>query len=43
MYSLSPIGLLNADVHNSGNGINVQDAIAIQKKVLRLIDGFDGL
>lgn len=43
VYSLSPIGLLNADVHNSGNGINVQDAIAIQKKILRLIDSFDGL
>jgi hypothetical protein len=37
-YSLTKQGAVNADVHNCGNGINVQDAVAIQKSVLKLID-----
>jgi len=40
-YSLSKQGLVNADVHNSGNGLNVQDVLAIQKKALKLISDFD--
>ena len=40
-YSLSKQGLVNADVHNSGNGINIQDVLAIQKKAVKLISDFD--
>ncbi|MBR4021268.1 MAG: hypothetical protein IKI94_01515, partial [Ruminococcus sp.] len=42
-YSLSKQGLVNADVHNSGNGLNVQDVLAIQKKALKLISDFDAM
>ena len=35
-FSLSANGLANADVHESGNGINAQDAVAIQKTVFGL-------
>ena len=31
-------GAANADVQGKSNGINVQDVIAIQKYVLKLID-----
>ena len=36
-YSLSAQGLINADVQNKGNGINLNDGIAIQQFTLRLI------
>jgi hypothetical protein len=36
-YSLSKQGTLNADVQSSGNGINMQDVLAIQKYVLAII------
>ncbi|MBE6860806.1 MAG: hypothetical protein E7499_05885 [Ruminococcus sp.] len=42
-YSISEQGTTNADVHNSGNGLNVQDVLAIQKKSLKLIDNFDSM
>jgi len=37
-YSITPQGMLNADVHGTSNGVNVQDVIAIQKHILKLID-----
>ena len=37
-YSLSKQGLKNADVHNVGNGINAQDALAIQSYVISRIE-----
>lgn len=39
-YSISKQGVLNVDVHESGNGINIQDVLAIQKKILKIIDDF---
>lgn len=36
-YSLTESGLANADVQGTGNGINAQDAVVIQKRVLGLI------
>lgn len=36
-YSLTESGLANADVQGTGNGVNAQDAVVIQKKVLGLI------
>jgi mannan endo-1,4-beta-mannosidase len=36
-YSISAKGLLNADVQSTGNGVNSQDALAIQKYVLLLL------
>lgn len=37
-YNLSKQGIKNADVHNVGNGINAQDALAIQSYVISRID-----
>ncbi|MBE6861015.1 MAG: rhamnogalacturonan lyase [Ruminococcus sp.] len=37
-YSISAQGLLNADVQGTGNGVNSQDALAIQKYTLSLIN-----
>ena len=37
-YSMTKQGAANADVQGESNGINVQDVIAIQKYVLKLID-----
>ena len=37
-YSMTKQGTANADVQGKSNGINVQDVIAIQKYVLKLID-----
>ena len=42
-YSISKQGVVNVDVHESGNGINIQDVLAIQKKVLKIIDDFDSM
>ncbi len=39
-YSMTSKGLKNADVQGNENGINVNDAIAIQKYVLGMIDSF---
>lgn len=36
-YSLTESGLANADVQGTGNGVNAQDAVVIQKRVLGLI------
>lgn len=36
-YSLTESGLSNADVQGTGNGVNAQDAVVIQKRVLGLI------
>ena len=36
-YSLSAQGKKNADVQGNGNGINAQDAVAIQKYILKQI------
>lgn len=36
-YSLSALGKKNADVQGNGNGINAQDAVAIQKYILKQI------
>ena len=36
-YSLSTQGKKNADVQGNGNGINAQDAVAIQKYILKQI------
>jgi hypothetical protein len=35
-YSITKQGAANADVQGGGNGINVQDVIAIQKNVLKM-------
>jgi len=37
-YNISAQGIINADVHASGNGINTQDAVAIQKYILNIIN-----
>lgn len=37
-YSMTKQGSANADVQGESNGINIQDAVAIQKYVLKLID-----
>lgn len=37
-YNISSQGIINADVHASGNGINTQDAVAIQKYILNIIN-----
>ena len=37
-YSISATGLANADVEKTGNGLNANDAIAIQQYSLKLID-----
>ncbi len=37
-YAITKQGLLNADVQGGSNGLSVQDVIAIQKYVLKLID-----
>jgi len=42
-YSLSKQGIINADVHLPGNGLNIQDVIAIQKYTLKLISSFDNI
>lgn len=36
-YSLTESGLAKADVQGTGNGVNAQDAVVIQKRVLGLI------
>ena len=36
-FTLSKQGLLNSDVQGSGNGINAQDAVTIQKYVIKSI------
>ena len=36
-YTLSSNGIKNADVHNVGNGINIQDVLAIQSYVINRI------
>ena len=36
-YSITKQGLINADVNESGNGINIQDSLAILKYALKLI------
>ena len=37
-YPLSSQSALNSDVHENGNGVNAQDAVTIQKKILGLIE-----
>jgi hypothetical protein len=37
-YSLSAVGLANADVQGNGNGLNTNDIIAISKYALKLTD-----
>ena len=37
-YSISAQGIANADVQNTGNGLNNQDVIAIQQYIIQLID-----
>ena len=37
-YSISEQGLVNADVQSTGNGLNAQDCLAIQKYALKMID-----
>ena len=37
-YSISKQGIVNADVQGNGNGINAQDAVSVQKKVLGIIN-----
>lgn len=37
-YNLSAQGKKNADVQGNGNGINAQDAVAIQKYILKQIN-----
>lgn len=37
-YALSKQGLINADVQDVGNGLNANDAIAIQQYTLKLTD-----
>ena len=37
-YKISADGVKNADVQNSGSGLNTQDALAIQKYALKMID-----
>ena len=37
-YKISADGVKNADVQNSGSGLNTQDALAIQKYTLKMID-----
>ena len=39
-YKLSAQGFANADVHGSSNGLNAQDAVAIQRYILGIIDKF---
>ena len=36
-YKISAQGKANADVQGNGNGINAQDAVAIQKYILKLV------
>jgi len=40
-YSITEQGLANADVIGSGNGLEIQDVVAIQKLVLKLISSDD--
>ena len=40
-YPLSAQGAYNADVQGNRNGVNAQDAVAIQKYILRIITSFD--
>ena len=40
-YELSAIGKVNADVQGSGNGLNLNDVVMIQKYCLKLIDSFE--
>ena len=37
-YTISEQGIKNADVESTGNGINSNDAVAIQQFVLKLLD-----
>ncbi len=37
-YSISQQGLINADVNEKGNGVNIQDSLAILKFTLSLTD-----
>lgn len=37
-YPISKQGIVNADVQGNGNGINAQDAVSVQKKVLGIIN-----
>ena len=36
-YGISAQGLINADVQGNGNGVNAQDAVTIQKYVIKII------
>ena len=42
-YPLSAQGAYNADVQGNRNGVNAQDAVAIQKYILRIITSFDAV
>ncbi len=37
-FKLKAQGEINADVHETGNGVNAQDAVTIQQKILGLIE-----
>jgi len=37
-YSIQKQGRINADVHETGDGLNIQDAIMIQRYTLKIID-----
>lgn len=39
-YSITKQGIINADVNETGNGLNIQDSLAILKYVLKLISSF---
>lgn len=39
-YKISSQGIINGDVHGNGNGLNAQDAVAIQRYILGIIDKF---
>ena len=36
-YSLTQQGIVNGDVVGNGNGLNTQDAIAVQKFILKIL------
>lgn len=40
-YPMSEQGVANSDVQGSGNGVNAQDAVAVQKYVIGIIKNFD--
>ncbi|MBR6670980.1 MAG: glycoside hydrolase, partial [Ruminococcus sp.] len=37
-YAVTEKGLINSDIQDKGNGVNIQDVIMIQRKVLKITD-----